>query len=196
MIDENGGMLGVFTVPQAVRLAEERGLDLIEISPQANPPTCKIMDYGKWKYEKKKAAGAARKNQVIVDIKEVQIRPRTDEHDMMTKLRHARRFILDGDKVKVTLRFSGREMAYQEEGSAVLRKFTELMLEVALVESPPKKEGRQVFVLYAPDPIKVKEVKKKEEAAEKANPGAAQKQKAKDEEHIKKDAAKKEEDDD
>lgn len=183
-------MLGVFTVPQAIRLAEERGLDLIEISPQANPPTCKIMDYGKWKYEKKKAAGVARKNQVIVDIKEVQIRPRTDEHDMMTKLRHARRFILDGDKVKVTLRFSGREMAYQDEGMTVLRKFTELMLEVALVESPPKKEGRQVFVLYAPDPLKVKEVKKREEAAEKANPGAAQKQKAKDEEHLKKEAAK------
>lgn len=196
MIDENGGMLGVFTVPQAVRLAEERGLDLIEISPQANPPTCKIMDYGKWKYEKKKAAGVARKNQVIVDIKEVQIRPRTDEHDMMTKLRHARRFILEGDKVKVTLRFSGREMAYQDEGMKVLRKFTELMLEVALVESPPKKEGRQVFVLYAPDPIKMKEVKKKEEAAEKANPGAALKQKAKDEEHIKKEAALKEEADD
>lgn len=183
-------MLGVFTVPQAIRLAEERGLDLIEISPQANPPTCKIMDYGKWKYEKKKAAGVARKNQVIVDIKEVQIRPRTDEHDMMTKLRHARRFILEGDKVKVTLRFSGREMAYQEEGMTVLKKFTELMLEVALVESPPKKEGRQVFVLYAPDPLKVKEVKKREEAAEKANPGAAQKQKAKDEEHMKKEAAK------
>lgn len=157
-------MLGVFNVPAAVRLAEERGLDLIEISPGATPPTCKIMDYGKWKYEKKKAMVQARKNQIIVDIKEVQIRPRTDDHDLDTKIRNSRRFILEGDKVKVSLRFSGREMAYQEEGMAVLKRFTEAMSDLALVESPPKKEGKQVFVLYAPDPVKVKEFKKKEEA--------------------------------
>jgi translation initiation factor IF-3 len=169
VIDEQGNMLGVFNVPAAVRLAEERGLDLIEISPQATPPTCKIMDYGKWKYEKKKATVQARKNQVIVDIKEVQIRPRTDDHDLQTKIRNSHRFILDGDKVKVTLRFSGREMAYQDEGMAVLRKFTEAMSDVAMVESPPKKEGKQVFVLYAPDPVKVKEYNKKEAAA---NPAA------------------------
>lgn len=174
MIDENGAMLGVFNVPTAVRMAEERGLDLIEISPQANPPTCKIMDYGKWKYEKKKAAVQARKNQVIVDIKEVQIRPRTDDHDLQTKIRNSRKFILEGDKVKVTLRFSGREMAYQEEGMKVIAKFTEAMNDLVIVESPPKKEGRQVFVLYAPDPAKVKEFKKKEEAAEKTAPVPAE----------------------
>lgn len=162
VIGENGEMLGVMSVPQALRLAEDRGLDLIEIAPTANPPTCKIMDYGKYKYEKKKAAGQARKNQVIVDIKEIQIRPRTDDHDLQTKIRHARRFLLDGDKVKVSLRFSGREMAYQDEGMQVLHKFTEAVSDLANVEAQPKKEGRQVFVLYAPDSAKVKEFKKKE----------------------------------
>lgn len=167
VIDSDGTMLGVMSVPQAVRAAEERGLDLIEIAPTAKPPTCKIMDYGKWKYEKKKAAGQARKNQVIVDIKEVQIRPRTDDHDLQTKIRHARRFLLEGDKVKVALRFSGREMAYQEEGMAVLGRFTEAVQDLATVETAPKKEGRQVFVLYAPDPVKIKEFKKKEGAGNK-----------------------------
>lgn len=171
VIGDNGEQLGVMSVPQAIRLAEDRGLDLIEIAPTANPPTCKIMDYGKYKYEKKKAAGQARKNQVIVDIKEVQIRPRTDDHDLQTKIRHARRFLLDGDKVKVSLRFSGREMAYQDEGMQVLHKFTESVNDLAIVESAPKKEGRQVFVLYAPDAVKIKEYKKKEaEAAKAASP--------------------------
>jgi translation initiation factor IF-3 len=168
VIDDAGAQLGVMSVPQAIRMAEERGLDLIEIAPTANPPTCKIMDYGKYKYEKKKAAGQARKNQVIVDIKEVQIRPRTDDHDLHTKIRHARRFLLEGDKVKVSLRFSGREMAYQDEGMRVLHKFTEAVNDIATVESAPKKEGRQVFVLYAPDAAKIKDFKKKEAAAEKA----------------------------
>lgn len=161
VIDENGKMLGVYSVPQAVTLAEQRGLDLIEIGPTASPPTCKIMDYGKWKYENKKKQVAARKNQVIVDTKEVQLRPRTDQHDLDTKIRHARRFLLDGDKVKVNLRFSGREAAHQETGMAVLHKVTEALADLALVETPPKREGRQVFVLYAPDPIKVKDYNKK-----------------------------------
>jgi translation initiation factor IF-3 len=164
VIDDSGAMLGVMSVPQAIRMAEDRGLDLIEIAPTANPPTCKIMDYGKYKYEKKKAAGQARKNQVIVDIKEVQIRPRTDDHDLQTKIRHARRFLLEGDKVKVSLRFSGREMAYQDEGMVVLNKFTEAVNDLAIVESAPKKEGRQVFVLYAPDAAKIKDFKKREAA--------------------------------
>ncbi len=166
-------MLGVYSVPQAVTLAEQRGLDLIEIGPTASPPTCKIMDYGKWKYENKKKQVAARKNQIIVDTKEVQLRPRTDQHDLDTKIRHARRFLLDGDKVKVNLRFSGREAAHQETGMAVLHKVTEALSDLALVETPPKREGRQVFVLYAPDPIKVKEYNKKVEAEEAAAAKAA-----------------------
>ncbi|OFZ15622.1 MAG: translation initiation factor IF-3 [Bdellovibrionales bacterium RBG_16_40_8] len=154
-------MLGVYSVPQAISLAEQRGLDLIEIGPTAKPPNCKIMDFGKWKYENKKKQVAARKNQIIVDTKEIQLRPRTDQHDLDTKLRHARRFLLEGDKVKVNLRFSGREAAHQDMSMAVLHKFTEALADLCIVESPPKREGRQVFVLFAPDPIKIKEFEKK-----------------------------------
>lgn len=150
-------MAGVMTVPEALRLAEDKGLDLIEIAPNATPPTCKIMDYGKYKYEEKKKAAASRKNQVIVTIKEIQMRPRTDQHDFETKMKHARRFILDGDKVKINLRFMGREMAHQEAGVAVIRKAIEFVKDISLVESPPKTEGKNLFTLIAPDPTKVKE---------------------------------------
>lgn len=157
VIDEEGQMLGVMTVPEALRLAEDRALDLIEIAPTATPPTCKIMDYGKYKYENKKKAAAARKKQVIVTIKEIQMRPRTDQHDFETKMKHARRFLLDGDKVKVTMRFSGREMAHQELGMTLMNKAIAFVSEMALVEAPPKMEGKQMFLMLAPDPVKVKE---------------------------------------
>ena len=150
-------MAGVMTVPEALRMAEDKGLDLIEIAPNATPPTCKIMDYGKYKYEEKKKAAASRKNQVIVTIKEIQMRPRTDIHDFETKMKHARRFILDGDKVKINLRFMGREMAHQEAGVAVIRKAIDYVKDISLVESPPKTEGKNLFTLIAPDPTKVKE---------------------------------------
>lgn len=153
-------MLGVMTVPEGVRLAEERGLDLIEIAPTASPPTCKIMDYGKWKYENKKKQVAARKNQVIVQTKEVQLRPRTDQHDFDTKMRNARRFILDGDKVKVSMRFLGREMAHQELGMKLMAKVVETLKDVAVAEGNPKMEGKQAFLLLNPDPAKVKEYMK------------------------------------
>lgn len=173
VIGEDGEMLGVYAVPEAVRLAEEKGLDLIEIAPQASPPTCKIMDYGKWKYENKKKQAEARKNQVVVSIKEVQLRPRTEEHDLETKLKHATRFLLDGDKVKINLRFSGREMAHQELGYDLVNKFTSRLDEIAMVEVPPKKEGRQLFAIVAPDANKIKDYKKKkaEESAEKPAEG-------------------------
>jgi len=157
VIDEAGTMLGVMTVPEGVRLAEERGLDLIEIAPTAAPPTCKIMDYGKWKYENKKKQTAARKKQVIVQVKEVQIRPRTDQHDFDTKMKHARRFILDGDKVKVNMRFLGREMAHQELGMALMRKVVDVLKDVATPEANPKMEGKQAFLILGPDAVKVKE---------------------------------------
>ena len=115
-------MLGVMTVPEGIRIAEDRGLDLIEIVPTASPPTCKVMDYGKYKYENKKKAAASRKKQVIVVIKEIQMRPRTDLHDFETKMKHARRFLLDGDKVKINLRFMCREMSHQEMGLEVIKK--------------------------------------------------------------------------
>lgn len=148
------------TVPEALRIAEDRGLDLLEIAPTASPPTCKIMDYGKWKYEKKKQATAARKKQTVVTIKEVQMRPRTDQHDFETKMNHARRFLLDGDKVKVSLRFMGRELAHQELGAEVMQKAIAFVNDLALVESNPKMEGKQMFLMLAPDPVKIKDYQK------------------------------------
>ena len=162
VIDDEGNMLGVMTPLEGVRLAEERGLDLIEIAPAAAPPTCKIMDYGKWKYENKKKQTAARKKQVIVQIKEIQIRPRTDQHDFDTKMKHARRFLLEGDKVKVNMRFMGREMAHQEIGLRVMAKVIKALDDLCMVEVPPKTEGKQAYLLVAPDSMKVKELLKKQ----------------------------------
>lgn len=156
LIDENGQMLGVMSPREAMGIAEGRGLDLIEIAPTAKPPTCKIMDYGKFKYEAKKKEKEAKKKQVIISIKEIQLRPRTDQHDLDVKLRHARRFLLEGDKVKFNMRFSGREMAHQEFGYNLLKKVGEHLLDIAMVEAPPKMEGKQLFALYAPDVVKVK----------------------------------------
>lgn len=145
------------TVPEAIRLAEDRGLDLLEIAPTAAPPTCKIMDYGKWKYEKKKQATAARKKQVIVQVKEIQMRPRTDQHDFETKMKHAKRFLIDGDKVKVNMRFLGREMAHQELGMELMKKAIDFVKDVSMLESNPRMEGKQMFVLLAPDQTKIKD---------------------------------------
>ncbi len=165
VIDEAGEMLGVMSVPEAIRLAEDRGLDLLEIAPTASPPTCKIMDHGKYKYENKKKQAAARKKQVIVQIKEIQMRPRTDQHDFETKMRHGRRFLLDGDKVKISLRFLGREMAHQEEGFKLLSRAVEFIKDIGMVEAPPKMEGKQMFCMLAPDQTKIKDYLK-------ANPDA------------------------
>lgn len=156
MIGEDGKMAGVMAPEQALQMAEDLGLDLIEIAPTAKPPTCRIMDYGKWRYENQKKEKAARKKQTVISIKEIQIRPRTDDHDLNVKLKHARKFLLAGDKVKVNLRFYGREMAHQELGIELLNKVSKMLDEVSNVETTPKKEGRQVFVLLAPDAAKIK----------------------------------------
>ena len=166
LIDENGVMLGVMSSFEALRVAEGRGLDLIEIAPKAKPPACKIMDYGKWKYENKKKDKASKKKQTVVSIKEIQVRPRTEDHDLETKLRHARRFLMEGSKVKVNLRFSGREMAHQDLGVKLLNRVVKILEPLSSLESPPKREGRQMFVLVSPDPIKMKEYKKSKEAKE------------------------------
>ena len=157
MINADGTMMGVYSPQDALRIAEEQGLDLIEIAPTAKPPTCRIMDYGKWKYENKKKANVARKKQTIVITKEIQLRPRTEDHDLNVKLKHARKFLVAGDKVKVNLRFSGREMEHQEIGMRLLQKATELLSDVALLEVEAKKEGKQLFILLAPDSVKIKE---------------------------------------
>lgn len=153
-------MAGVMSSQEALAIAAAKGLDLIEIAPDAKPPTCKIMDYGKWKYENKKKEKASKKKQTIVSIKEIQIRPRTDEHDLDTKLKHARKFLLNGDKVKVNLRFQGREMAHQELGIELLNKVTDDLKDVSAIEVPPKREGRQMFVLLVPDATKIKDYQK------------------------------------
>jgi translation initiation factor IF-3 len=161
VIGPDAKMLGVFPTSQALQLARDFGLDLIEVAPEAKPPTCKIMDYGKWKYENKKKAHANKKKQVIITLKEIQLRPRTDGHDLEVKLRHARRFLMEGDKVKINMRFQGREMAYNEIGRAMMRKVAASLLDIGLLESDPKQEGRQLFMIVAPDPIKMKEYKAK-----------------------------------
>jgi len=157
LIDETGQMVGVMSPREALNIAEARGLDLIEIAPTASPPTCKIMDYGKWKYENKKKEKEAKKKQTVITVKEIQVRPRTDDHDIDVKVRHARRFLLEGDKVKVNLRFMGRELAHQSFGMATLKRVETMLMDVAMVESPPKLEGKQPFLLLAPDPLKVRD---------------------------------------
>ena len=164
-------MMGVFSTMRAIEEAEDRGLDLIEITSQSSPPTCKIMDYGKWKYEKKKKSVQNKKKQVIINVKEIQVRPRTDEHDLNVKLRHARRFISEGHKVKINLRFSGREMAHQNFGFALLERMTKSLEDVAIVEQAPKKEGRHVFVLLSSDIKKMKDSKKKREKSDESRKG-------------------------
>ena len=143
-------MVGVVPLREALWAAEEVGLDLVEVSPGAEPPVCKVLDYGKYKYEAQKKKNEARKKQKTVDVKEIKLRPNIDEHDYEVKMRNARRFIGDGDKVKVTLRFRGREMAHQELGMNVLVRVREELDEMAKVEQMPKMEGRQMVMVLAP----------------------------------------------
>ena len=149
-IDPEGEMLGVLTVREGILKAEEFGLDLVEVSPNADPPVCKILDYGKFKYEAQKKKNEAKKKQKIIEIKEIKLRPNIDEHDFEVKMRNVRKFIGEGDKVKVTLRFRGREMAHQDLGMNVLNRVRDEMEEAAKVESYPKMEGRQMIMVIAP----------------------------------------------
>jgi translation initiation factor IF-3 len=160
-------MMGVHSIQEALNLAGEKNLDLIEIAPNAKPPTCKMMDYGKWKNENKKKAQAAKKKQNVITVKEIQIRPRTDDHDLETKLNHARKFLLSGDKVKVNLRYHGREMAHKEVGAEVLKKVMSKLSDLATAEVEPKMEGRQLFVVMAPDSAKIKEYEQKKKQEKK-----------------------------
>ncbi|GIX13591.1 MAG: translation initiation factor IF-3 [Paracoccaceae bacterium] len=131
-------------------MAEDAGLDLVEISPNATPPVCKIMDYGKFKYEQQKKAAEARKNQKVIEVKEVKFRPNIDDHDYNVKMRNVRRFLEDGDKVKVTLRFRGREMAHMELGAQLLNRVADDVNGLGKVEAMPKLEGRQMVMVIAP----------------------------------------------
>ena len=150
LIDPDGQMVGVMTARDALMRAFEAGLDLLEISPNAAPPVCKILDYGKYKYEQQKKANEARKKQKIVEIKEVKVRPNIDDHDYDVKMRAMKSFIGEGDKVKVTLRFRGREMAHQDLGIKVLERISQELGETIKVEQMPRLENRQMIMVLAP----------------------------------------------
>ncbi|MDX1576087.1 MAG: translation initiation factor IF-3 [Kiloniellales bacterium] len=150
LIDYTGDNLGVVPIGEALARAEETGLDLVEISPNADPPVCKILDYGKLKYEEQKKRNIARKKQKIIEVKEIKMRPNIDVHDYDFKMRAIHRFLGEGDKVKVTMRFRGREMAHQEIGMQVLERVRDDLEELAKVEQTPKMEGRQMTMVMAP----------------------------------------------
>jgi translation initiation factor IF-3 len=150
LIDQNGGNRGVVDTRVALEMANEAGLDLVEISPNTTPPVCKILDYGKYKYQAQKKAAEARKKQKVVEVKEIKLRPMIDDHDYDVKMRSMRRFFEEGDKVKVTLRFRGREMAHQELGVKLLDRVRDDLAKLAKVEQEPKFEGRQMVMVLAP----------------------------------------------
>lgn len=150
LIDQHGEMQGVLTAREALIRAYDVGLDLVEISPNAVPPVCKILDYGKYKYEQQKKANEARKKQKVVEIKEIKVRPNIDDHDYDVKMRQMKTFISEGDKVKVTLRFRGREMAHQELGLELLKRVAGDVEDMGKIENMPKLEGRQMVMMIGP----------------------------------------------
>nr|WP_255449573.1 translation initiation factor IF-3 [Shimia ponticola] len=152
LIGAEGENVGVVSPSRALEMAEDAGLDLVEISPNANPPVCKIMDFGKFKYEQQKRESEARKKQKTIEVKEVKFRPNTDTHDYDVKMRNVYKFLENGDKVKVTLRFRGREMAHQELGRDLLLRVAEDTKEHGKVENMPKMEGRQMIMMIGPLP--------------------------------------------
>lgn len=154
LIDSDGSQLGVMPLRKAKDLAEQRNLDLVKIAPQATPPVCKIIDYGKFRFEQSKREKEQRKNQRIVEIKEVRLSLNIDTHDFETKKNHAVRFIGEGNKVKASIRFRGREMGHPELGQEIMRRFAESLADVANVEKPPKLEGRTMLMFLAPKPVK------------------------------------------
>ena len=149
-IDPDGEQLGILSIDEAINKAEELGLDLVELQPNADPPVCKILDYGKHKYQAQKRANEARKKQKIIEVKEIKLRPNIDQHDYQVKMKAVRKFIDGGDKVKITLRFRGREMAHVELGTDLLSRVQEDIDDFAKIESMPKMEGRQMTMILGP----------------------------------------------
>lgn len=150
LVNEAGEMVGVLSLDDALARSLDAGLDLVEVSPNADPPVCKILDYGKFKYDAQKRAAEARKKQKTIDIKEIKMRPGIDEHDYGVKMRNITKFLGEGDKVKVTLRFRGRELAHQELGMRVLDRVKSELEEIGKIEQFPKMEGRQMTMVLAP----------------------------------------------
>jgi len=150
VIDEEGQKLGEFLTEDALAMARERALDLVEVAPMARPPVCRITDFGKLKYEKKKRDAEARRKQTVVEIKEIKLRPKTDDHDFDVKERQVRSFLEEGNKVKVTVRFRGREIAHRDIGEDQCKKLAQHLGELAIIEQPPRMDGRQMVMMLAP----------------------------------------------
>ena len=163
LIDFDGNQQGIFPTAQAKRIAEEAGYDLVEIAPNADPPVCRIMDYGKFKYDQAIKAKQARKNQSKIEVKEMKFRPKIDVGDYTTKKKHVLRFLEAGNKVKITIMFRGREMAHPEQGLSILERLADDLKDVAVIENQPKMEGRNMHMLIAPLPAAKKKDSKKEE---------------------------------
>lgn len=153
LIDEKGEQVGIVPTQQALQMARDRGLDLMEVAATAKPPVCKICDYGKYKYEQKKKEHQARKNQVIVKVKEVQLRPNTEEHDLEYKIKNIRGFLEEGDKAKITIMFRGREIAHTEPGYQMMNRLVEDLKDIAIVEAPAKFEGKKMIMILGPNPL-------------------------------------------
>ena len=193
---EDGELFGVMDTRDAIQEARNRGIDLVEIAPKAQPPVCKMIDYGKFLYEQKKKAHEAKKKQVTVQVKEIKFRPGTDDHDYEYRMEHARQWLDEGDKVRAAIAFRGREMTHRELGAKILKKLTADLADLADVEVYPKMEGYQMFTIFNPKKAKIAEVKKaaaepaveeKEEAPAKPAKPAAKKPAAKAKAEPKKD---------
>jgi len=156
VIDTDGKQLGIMSPREALKIAELKGLDLVEIVPNAEPPVCKIVDYGKYRYEQQKKEKTQRKKQAVVEVKEIRFHPNTDEHDFEFKARHCKQFLLDGYKVKATVIYKGRELIYPEKGEELLNRLIVKLEDVAKVESPPKFEGRSMTTILITDKSKIK----------------------------------------
>ena len=152
MIDETGQQLGIMPPPAALAIAKQKGLDLVEISPTAVPPVCRIMDFGKYQYQEQKRSREAKKHQRVIEVKEIKFRPKVDEHDYDFKKKHIERFLANGDKVKATIFFRGREMAHPEIGRRILERLVDELSEVALAESMPRMEGNQMHTILSRKP--------------------------------------------
>ncbi len=150
MVDADGEQVGIMPTEEAMALAQEQGLDLVEVAPSARPPVCRIMDFGKYKYQQQKKQQEARKKQTVVQIKEIKVRPKTDDHDFNTKVKHLRKFIENGDRCKVTVFFRGREIVHKDRGLMILERVMEAMDDIAKVEQQPTSEGRTMSMLLTP----------------------------------------------
>jgi translation initiation factor IF-3 len=169
LIDQDGNMVGITATREALEIARDRGFDLVEVSPGASPPVCRIMDYGKYKYEQSKKAKRAKKKQHIMHVKEIKMRPKIETHDYGFKMNHARKFLEHNNKVKFSLIFRGREVTHPDIGLNILKRVAEELSEIATVEAGPKREGMTMMMVVCPRPGAIKETDKNEKATEEVN---------------------------